>query len=620
MACVLASPAGAQSLDALRGMSIDELAQVNVSSVSKADQPLADAPAAIYVIDHEDIVRSGAATIPEMLRLAPNLQTFEQAPGKWVVTARGLNGSENAQNFPNKLLVLVDGRAVYTPLFSGVYWDLPDVLPDNVERIEVISGPGAALWGANAVNGVINIITRNAGQTSGFYTDLRAGPDRQIGGVRIGGALGDQVAYRADIRALREDAFRTATGAPAHDAWERLGGSFRLDWAPSAADQVSLLGEATTGDHLVPGGKEDIAARSLTLRWNRHEANGGELQGQLYYDRSQRDERPSGGGEFHVDTYDGEVQRSWLFGSHHVVAGAGARLAAYVINGTASLFFVPPSDTLFIANAFAQDSFALTPALSATAGLKVEHLPYAGTSLSPELRLAWKPLATTLVWASVERAVRSPTPFDDTVQERAGFVSLSVNPQFRTEKLVAAELGVRAQPVRTFSFSVTGFFHHYDDLRTVELVPAPGFVLTWGNGLAGNSYGIEAWADWRPASWWTLSAGGTWLEEDFHFKPGASGIVGVSQLGSDRPYQAKLRSSMNLAKRLTLDVDFRAAGPLPNPRVRAFQEAGARLAWEAAPGVTLSVSGTNLIHDWHQEYPGGDLIPRRVMAGLELTL
>ena len=375
-AALAASPAAAQTLDELRTMSIEDLAQVNVSSVSKTEQPLADAAAAIYVIDRDDIVQSGAATLPEMLRLAPNLQTFQTSPAEWVVTARGLSGNPAAQTFSNKLLVLIDGRPVYTPLFSGVYWDLPDVLPDNVDRIEVISGPGATLWGANAVNGVINVITRPSTAMSRFHADVRAGPDRQLAGLRFTGTAGDSLGFEVHARAMREDAALLAGGASAEDPWERLGGGFRLDWTPSATDQLSIQGELFEGRLHQPGdAKEDIAGGHVVVRWKHRTSDTGELQAQAFYDRIERDARPEGG-RFFVDTYDAEFQHSSQVAERHqLVFGAGARIAAYEIAGTSALFFDPPSRDLFIANAFVQDSFALTPNLTATAGLKVEHLP-----------------------------------------------------------------------------------------------------------------------------------------------------------------------------------------------------------------------------------------------------
>lgn len=613
--------ARAQEIEALRGMSIEDLENVNVSSVSKTDQPLADAASAIYVISHEDIVRSGAATIPEMLRLAPNLQVYQTSPSNWVVTARGLNGNPNAQSFSNKLLVLVDGRTVYTPLYSGVYWDLPDVLPDDIDRIEVISGPGATLWGANAVNGVINIITRRASETKGLYADIRAGPDRQAIGGRISGRAGAKLSYEIHGRYLHEDAFDLASGGSAEDGWRHLDGGFRLDWVPSDADLVTLQGDIFGGHDDKPAAQqEETSGRSLTLRWNRDMGPSGKLQAQAFYDRIARDSRSAGGGKFVTDSYDAELQHNIALGAHSIVWGAGVRLVDYTIAGTPSLYFDPPHRELFIADAFAQDSIALTGRLTLVGGVKAEQLPYAGASLLPEVRLSWKPAPSVLLWASAARAVRSPTPFDTDVQERIPpVVGLSGNPQFRTEKLVAFELGTRLQPAQALSLSATAFYHRYDDLRTVELVPGPfALNLSWGNNLEGAIYGVEGWADWQVARWWRVSGGATVLERDLHLKPGGSGILGPEQEGIDPPYTVTLRSSMNPLPQVTFDLDLRAIGPLRDAAISAYRELGGRIAWQATPAIAVSLSGTNLLHDQHQEYPGGDFIPRRIMGGVEL--
>ena len=240
-------------------------------------------------------------------------------------------------------------------------------------------------------------------------------------------------------------------------------------------------------------------------------------------------------------------------------------------------------------------------------------------SLLPSVRLAVKATPSTLLWAAVSHAVRSPTPFDEDVQERLGsVVALSGNPDFRTEKLTTYELGLRTQPISALSFSVTGFYHHYDDLRTVELGTGPASLnLYWGNGLKGHSYGVDAWASASVLSWWTLSAGATLLKEDFHFKPGASGIVGVSQNGVDPGHYLTFRSAMNLGRSLTFDMDLRAVAALQGGGVPAYAELGGQLAWKASDHLTLTISGANLLHARHVEYPGGDAISRKVLAGLQ---
>jgi iron complex outermembrane receptor protein len=604
----------------LSNLSIEQLADIKVTSVSKQAEPLSEAPASLYVIDHDQIVRSGALTIPEILRLAPNLQVYQASPSNWIVTARGLNGRPFAQSYSNKLLVLIDGRTVYTPLFSGVYWDMPDLLPDDIDRIEVISGPGATLWGANAVNGVINIITRSGSASSpGFYADAQGGTNEQVVGARLAGRAGSKLSYRAYLRGLRQDAFERQSGGTAEDSWHRLGGGFRVDWTPSVQDLLTLQGDIFAGRDDQPlDASEKISGRNLVLRGNRGFGADQQLQVQAFYDRIKRGEGSSSG-SFTVDTYDMDLQHSFSLGSRNrVVWGGGARVAHYRIAGTPNFFFDPESRNLFLANLFVQDTFDLSNAVSLTAGLKVERDPYVGTSLLPDVRLAIKPADSTLLWASVSRAVRSATPFDEDVHEAAPGVTLSGNRDFRTEKLTAYELGARVQPVSAFSLSATGFYHHYDDLRSVELAPPPGFNLYWGNQLGGHTYGVEAWASASPLSWWILSAGATWLHEDFDFKPSASlAAIGTSQNGADPSHWFTLQSSMDLGRSLTFDLNLRAVGSLKDANVPAYAELGGRLAWNVSDGLQLTLSGANLLHAHHVEYPDSDAVERKVLAGLQ---
>ncbi len=621
----LATPAFAQgnvasAADDLSGLSIEQLANIKVRSASKRDEPLSAAPAALFVIDHETIVRSGAVTIPEMLRLAPNLQVYQQAPGRWVVTARGLNGNPGLQSFSNKLLVLVDGRTVYAPHFSGVYWDLPDLIPDDIERIEVISGPGATLWGANAVNGVINIITRPAASSAGAFVDLDVGKEQQAVGLRFAGALGQDVNYRVYGRWLRQDAAQLQGGGSADDGWHRLGGGFRLDWTASERDTVTLQGDIFGGRLNEPGAShENISGHNLVARWSRDTGDGHGFQLQAFYDRIHRGQAANSP-NFHIDTFDADFQHSLPLGDRHaLVWGGGARLVHYKI-GTIPFYFDPPGRRLFIGNLFVQDTFSLTRAVTVTAGLKAEHDRFAGLSLLPNLRVAVQPSDRFLAWGAISRAVRSPTPFDTDVQERLGnLIAISGNRNFRTEKLTAYELGIRAQPLSELSLSVTGFYHRYDDLRTIELGTGSALLnFFWGNKLEGNTHGVEAWASARPLPWWTLSAGATLLSSDFDFKAGASApFATTSQNGVDPRRQFTLQSSMNLGEAVMLDVDFRSVGRLHHSDVPAYSELGGRLAWNVSDHLALTLSGSNLLHKRHVEYPGGDAMQRKILVGLE---
>lgn len=610
----------AQTAEDLRHMSIDQLADIDVSSVTKTSETIADAPAAIYVITHEDIVRSGATTIPEILRLAPNLQVAQTSASKYVITARGLSGSNAAQNFPNKLLVLIDGRSVYTPLYSGVYWDMQDVLPRDIARIEVISGPGATLWGANAVNGVINIITRSSGDTQGGLMVASAG-DYQGGiGLRYGGRISENLTYRVYAKAYGYRDTLTSTGTRAHDNWTKPQGGFRFDWAPTLADTLTLQGDAYKGADAQPGQPdEDIEGRNILARWTHAGSGGSSIQVQAYYDRTARGTEQ--GGRFWLDTYDFDLQHQFNLGSRNaLVWGGGARFSRYTILGAAALQFAPASRTLKLANVFVQDSITLTPALKAVVGLKLEDDPYSGATLLPSARLSWKPAEGVLLWAAASRAIRSPTPFDRDVVETVGSqVFLKGDADFQPERLTAYEAGLRVQPTPRASISISAFYNVYDGLRTIEPTPATFLPLRWGNRMGGHTYGLEAWGSYQAASWWKLSAGFNLLSEHLKFKPGASRILGLAQAGSDPKHQASVRSSMNLGHGFTLDGDLRYVGARPDPFVPHYVELNARLGWNITERVQLSLSAFNLLHDRHQEFtaPESNAVPRSFLADLQ---
>ena len=624
IAALPAVPAAAQqfaaSVEDLRGLSIDELANLEITSVSRGPQSVSDAPAAVYVITHDAIVRSGATQIPEILRLAPNLRVIRTGASRYVVTARGFSGSSTAQAYSNKLLVLIDGRSVYTPLFSGVYWDMQDIPPDEIERIEVISGPGATLWGANAVNGVINIITRNAGDTQGGLAEVTAGNLDQSATLQYGGRISNKLAYRLYVREYAGNNTETASGGHVHDHWSKPQGGFRLDWTPSAADSILVEGDAYQGSEARTGAPDEgIDGRNLTVNWTHGFADGSSLQILGYYDHAGRVD--PAGGNFHIDTFDLDAQHSFALGQRNqIVWGGGLRVSPYRINGTPSLFFAPASRTLTLANAFVQDTIAISDTLSAVLGMKLEDDPYSGVTPLPSGRIAWKPNTVSLLWAAISRAIRSPTPFDRDVVEQIPGVRLTGNPDFRTEKLTAYEIGGRMQPSPAWSFSVSAFYNVYNDLRSIELTPDPStLILSWGNGMQGYDYGFEAWSDYQLLPWWRLSASFSELVEQFGFKAGSSGLLGVSQIGDDPRERAALRSSMDLGPDITLDADLRYVGVLPDPHVPAFVELDASVGWNVSQSVRLSLSGFDLLHARHQEFPAPDAsaVPRSFSVGMQ---
>jgi len=610
-----------RSVEDLRDLSIEQLADLRVTSVAKSSQALRDAPAAIYVITHDDAVRSGATSLPEILRLAPNLQVSQISATRYVITARGFSGNISDQSFTDKLLVLIDGRSVYTPLFSGVYWDMQDVPVEDIDRIEVISGPGAALWGANAVNGVINIITRKASETQGGVIEAGIGNQERGVSVQYGGRLSPDLAYRLYARDFRYDDTVTAAGADAHDHGSKPQGGGRVDWTPTSSDLFTLQGDDYQGAHAQAGAaNESISGSDILGRWNHTWRDGATLQVQAYWDETSR--ATPGAGSFLLDTYDVDAQGSFALGrANQVVVGAGVRHSIYNIVNSTTLLFVPARATLDLENAFLQDTLSLTGNLALIAGVKLENDPYSGLTALPDFRLSWRPRADAMLWAAVSRAIRSPTPFDTDVVEKFGsLVYLTGSPDFAPEKVTAYEVGARVQPSARSSVSLSAYYNRYDDVRTIETAPDGFIPFHWGNAIHGDTWGLEAWSDYKVAPWWRLTASFTLLREHLSFKPGASGLLGLAQVGDDPRHQASLRSSMDLGHHLSLEADLRYQDTLPDPSVPSYVELNSRLAWDISSRVQVSLSGFNLLHDHHQEFPAAEAsaVPRSVYAALRL--
>lgn len=609
-----AGEAVAQSAADLQGLSIEQLADLPVTTVSRREEALSQAPAAVYVITHEEIVRSGAKTLPDILRLAPNLFVAQTSSNNWVITARGLSGNQADQSFSNKLLVLVDGRTVYSPLYSGVYWDMQDVLPEDIERIEVISGPGGTLWGANAENGVINIITRSAKETKGGYASVSGGSQESSAALRFGGELGDQAAWRVYAHAFRGEDTVTSTGAQADDRWERIQSGFRMDWDPNPRDSFSFHGDGFTGAGVTSG---SIGGGNLFARWDHDFGNSSILQVQTFIDDNERGHDLSGGIPFRENTYDLDVQDQFDFRHNSFVIGTDLRNTRYEFQNTPTLRFYPSSGSLDLSNAFAQDTFAVTRNIHLIGGLKLENDPYAHLTALPNLRLRWDLPNHTMIWSAVSQAIRAPTPFDENVAEYAGTeLFLSGNTQFKTEKLTAYEVGARMQPIGQLSLSLSLYHDVYDDLRSIEVTPVTFLPIYWGNSIAGHVDGLELWGNYQATSWWRLSPSINLLSEVFNFKPGAGGLLGLPQVGDDPRVQAQLKSALNLWGAVSWDAELRYQSALPDPRVPAYVELNSRLAWPLSDRLELSIVGFNLLHAYHLEFPApqANAVPRSVMG------
>lgn len=578
-------------------MSLEDLANIEISSVLKKPERLSDAAAAVFVISSEDIRRSGYTSIPEILRLAPNLQVARVDASQYAITARGFNSTT-----ANKLQVLIDGRSVYTPLFSGVFWDVQDVLIEDIERIEVISGSGGTLWGSNAVDGVINIITRSSRDTQGALLSAGAGTTERGAAARYGGKLGEDTTFRLYAKGFDRDSTETQSGKDVHDSWNKQQIGFRLDSA-NAVDTFTLQGDAYDGsiDQSINDNKS-ISGGNILGRWSRALADGGNIQLQAYYDKTRRD-YPGTFSE-DLDTYDIDAQHHFQWGERNdIVWGGGYRLMQDHVDNTVALAFLPGNRRLGLANIFAQDSIALNPSLKLTLGAKVEHNSYTGLEFQPNVRLAWKLNDKSLLWSAISRSVRTPSRIDTEffVPGSAPFLLVG-NPDFKSEKLTAYEIGYRAEPASNVSFSVSTFYNVYDDLRNIEPAPGGGLPFVLGNNMKGDTYGVEMWANYRINDWWRLSAGYNYLRKDLSLKSGSADTTSLPSSETDPQHQFSLRSAMNLPHNVELDIALRTIGSLSSTSVPGYTALDARLGWLVNKNVEISLSGFNLLDDRHPEF------------------
>ena len=602
----------AQSLRELRDLSLEELAQIEITSVSKRPEPIGEAPAAIYVITADDIRRSGAQNLPEALRLAPNLEVARVNAQTYSISSHGLN----SVNASNKVLVLIDGRSVYTPFFSSVFWDQQEVMLADIDRIEVISGPGGTLWGSNAMNGVINVITKSSADTQGGLVDARGGDFHQRAAARWGGRLGDAGTYRTYALGFDVSHTELANGASGRDDWRGKQAGFRSDFA-ALASRFTVQGDIYENIIETPGGRR--SGGNLLGRWDRQLANGSSIEVQAYYDEQKRADRGEAGGtssdELH--TFDVELQHAFMLArDHQIVWGIGQRTWSDRFVNTANPFvLIPQSQTLDLTNVFVQDTIALSGNVKATLGSKFEYSTFSGLAVMPSVRIGWDVDRRNFAWAAISRAVRAPSRIERDLSA-PGIVDTS--PDFQSEKLVAYEAGWRSQATEKTTISVSLFYNDYDDLRTTSPNPVTVLPVTFGNGWQGHTYGVDVWGSWRPLPWWRLDSGFGILRKDFHLKPGEQDIAGVQTvLGHDPRHQIFVHSYMDLRHDVSLYVGLRRIAKLPDVGVPSYVEADVRLAWQATPRLEVSLAGFNLVHSEHAEAtaPPTFLIPRSVSVG-----
>lgn len=587
---------------ALADLSLEELAKLPVTSVSRRPAPLATAAASIYVITGEDIRRSGATSLAEALRLAPNLHVARIDGRNYAITARGFNNS-----IANKLLVLIDGRTVYSPLFSGVFWDSQVVALEDIERIEVVSGPGSTLWGANAVNGVINVTTRPASDTKGTLLSVGGSMNEHQLIGRYGGAVGEIGHFRVYAKHHEQEDVKTARGFDSHSGFHRTMAGFRTDWN-FARQHLTVQGDVMSG-RLQQLGYDDIeiTGTNLLARLQRPLSNRSDVSVQAYFDHQHRDQ-PGAINEY-LNTIDLDLQHSVRLGRrHNLVWGGGYRHAHDNLhNEGMALTFLPAHFPMNWANLFAQNDIDLFDAVHLTLGAKFERNPYTGWESLPNLRLSWAPRhRDSLFWGAILRSVRSPSRIDRDLfsleaEPFGQYGTLRGGPEFLSEIAEVLELGYRGQPLAAVSYSVTLFASHYERLRTLE--PTEN-VIEVRNLATAEGYGVEFWSGWQVTDHWRLSAGFVGQHLDVELAPGSRDLLTASGFSYRDPEVFwQLRSSHALTDNLEVEAFFRHVGKLNGENsTPAYSSLDVRCGWQLGPTLKLSVIGQNLLDASHPEF------------------
>ncbi len=625
-------------------MPLEDLLSLEVTSAAKKEQSVKETAASVFVITREDIHRSGVTSIPEALRLAPGVQVSRIDANKWAITTRGFNNQ-----FVNMLLVMIDGRTVYSPTISGVYWDAQDTMLEDVERIEVIRGPGATLWGANAVNGVINIITRNAADTQGGLMVVGAGnEEKAYASLRYGMQLGDGAVGRVYLKYNNHDSFWSPeANRDAGDQWNSLRGGFRIDGNVSDQDNWTLQGDVYQADenqlanywvdpsdpasspyapyYVDPMVEDEIHASGWNLlgRWEHVLASGSLASLQVYYDHSRRAEAFST--QVH-DILDLDFQHQFQpLRGHDVVWGLNYRYIRDDFDNTFMASVTPESQGTSLFSLFVQDEIELlTDKLRLVLGSKFEHNEYTGLEIQPTVRLLWMATERATLWGAVSRAVRTPSRV-----ERSSAIVFQILPgsdpfspvvvygygsdAFDSEKLLAYELGWRNQIRDNLALDLTLYYHDYEELETLEQQLSPEGVpyLIFDNNLLADSRGAELSVDWQPLEWWRLQFGYSYFHISTELSVDSSFLGAIAPNGLSTPeHQFSLRSLMDLSNNLSLDLWIYHAGKIERPAylremsVPAYTGVNLRLAWRPRENLELSVVGRDLLDDRHLEFVG----------------
>ena len=630
----LTAPAWPQqkALGDLTSASLEDLMNMEVVSVSKTQQKLSHTASAIFVITQEDIRRSGALNIPDLLRMAPGIDVAQINANNWAIGVRGFN-----DRFSNKLLVMVDGRSVYTSSFGGVFWDVLDLPLEDIERIEVIRGPGGSVWGANAVNGIINIITKKASETQGAQVTTGGGNVQQgFGTVQYGGNLGSSTKYRAYTKYLNDGDFPDALGQNGGDGWHMLRGGFRADTTLTSRDTLMVQGDLYSARESSPEViLPSITSPSIVPIDFPFNLSGGFVQGvwqhaysaqsntslEMSFDHYQRNDILRDG----RGTFDVNLQQQFSGWSRQNIGWDAEyrRVSSYAAGGL-TLSFIPAGLTTNLFSAAVQDEITLIPnRLSLTAGARLEHNYYTGFNFMPSARVAWTPGERQTVWAAVSDAVRSPSQVDAGFRANLGsftppnspliLTSFLGNPNINDEALIAYELGYRAAVAERLSLDFATYYNDYNHLETSEpgapfpeSAPAPPHLvlpLITENLMHGETQGIEVAANWKATNRWTLSPGYALENIHMHLAPASQDTTSVRDAeGSTPDHSAQLRSSVRLLHGLTWDTSAYFTDRLVYTKVPAYTRLDSQLSWQFAEKARLSIVGQNLVKDHHMEF------------------
>ncbi|MGV7222390.1 MAG: TonB-dependent receptor plug domain-containing protein [Nitrospinales bacterium] len=615
-------------------LSLEALMEVTVTSVSKKEESFMDATSAIYVITQEDIRRSGVTSIPEALRMAPGMQVARISSNIWAITTRGFN-----TRFASNLLILIDGRSVYQIVTSGVDWDRVDVVLEDVDRIEVIRGPGGTLWGANAVNGVINIITKNSKDTQGTMVSAGAGNEEEFfETIRYGAKLAEGVYLRAYEKYFRRDKHVSRGGDPAMDEWDAIRGGFRLDWDISESDSLTFQGsyydgtssnwakDVVTGLAPTESFRRDqkIDGGFFLARWEHLFSPKSDMALQFYYNRERRLNGPSP--IIVLDTFDIDFQHRFPLGEkQEIVWGFEERVVLDSFdNENFPLSFTPTERVSYQFSGFVEDDIKLVPdVLKLKIGSKFEENNYTGFEFQPSVSLLWTPNEQHSIWASISRAVRIPARVEVSGRNNSNFilpppaptlVSFFGNENIVSEELLSYQVGYRVKPSDKSSLDITGFYNSYNNLINIEtgdFVDQGTFALlplTADNNGNANTFGIELAGEWEVFDWWKLKGGFTWFNIDFFVDPSSNDTTFSTQ-NNDPQFQGHLRSYINLPYNLEFDaaayfVDeifgFDSLG-VPDS-VPEYTRIDLRLGWRPIKELEFSLTAQNVQEAKHAEF------------------